>query len=435
MINTWLPEVRMEDLTPSELMNSIELYGDKTDVSVVGSKPKLKIKVGETSFSIEPWGKNNLLPNESIALAQSNGDIMNLLETREDFLFGTGIQLFEKVADGEPIKLDNALIRQIFLDLGTQELAKKINSNIVNTNMAFVNASVDGGKISFDTLDPTLCRKVQIAENEVKSRGFIVCPDFKKAKFTKFIPAFDSLQPTKFKESIIELRIHQTGQHNYGYPKWWTAKIWIELANIIPNIVNDAMKTEGNLGHIIRVAQALVENVQNGMGINPETKEEYSFEEVKKILYSSFDNFLYGTGKQKRIMDICGLDNQGNMAKWIEFEPIKKSYSGDDYDKLYNLIIRAFTNSSGILGGLSGLSDGAMNSGGGTEIRISAEFQQFYRTPREREVVTTFANKYLLPDIRKAASISVDRNVFLAFENIILQTLDKNPTGSKKALI
>jgi hypothetical protein len=57
---------------------------------------------------------------------------------------------------------------------------------------------------------------------------------------------------------------------------------------------------------------------------------------------------------------------------------------------------------------------------------VSAEYQQFYRTPRERQAVESYFNRTIKREL------GLPDDVFFGFNNILLETLDKNKAGSSE---
>jgi len=135
---------------------------------------------------------------------------------------------------------------------------------------------------------------------------------------------------------------------------------------------------------------------------------------------------LTRTGERRIIFDECTVGPDGKLQPWILFEDIPKGLTGKEYSELYDMAIRAFANGSGILAGLVGVNDGKMLGGSGSELRVSAEYQQFYRTPRDRQAVISFFNRVIKPMLALPADVS------FGFKNILLETLDKSKSGSSQ---
>lgn len=409
---------------------AINVAGERTDISATALYKPLKLNV--KNVNIFSWGSDNKLVNTMIALSLSNSDVLNLLNTAKDFYYGTGLKLFEQV-DSEIKPISNSVIRQKMLEYGFNDWVKKTIASIVDTGWAPINVSYNK-KYSIRSLDPTTARAEWIEKTGKGIQKYYLSANWENTSAEVLpISIFNPLKPVP--ESIYIIKEAQSGMPVYGWPTWWSAKDWIELANRIPKFYNDSLDTEGNLGHVVRVAKKLLEEVQNEAGIDPNTDEQYTFSEIKKQFYASCEEFLFGTGKQKRLFDVCGVDMNNKMEKWVEFEAIPKSFTGKEYMELYNACLVAIAACVGILSGLSSVSDGKMNSGGGTEIRVSAEYQQFYRTERVRSSICDFLNMVMLPQFLQDCGLAdSNRDIFFGFGNVVLQTLDKNPTGSKNVV-
>jgi hypothetical protein len=419
-----------EPLTAAEKLATLSVSGERVDQYTKVSQSTSK--VDGTNYKIYNWGKSNMLPVEMLEIAQSNGDVLNLLSTKKDFIFGNGLALL-KYTDGvtEPEDLtNNSKVKKAILESGITDTVLGIVSNYVNCATAPVNVSFDKGLTTIKDIDSLTHRAAQVESLGNGITTYLISADWKNNKSKKIpIPAFDFAKREKLKESIYVIKPKQTGQFYYGYPDWWAAMEWIKIANKISAYYNDSMASEGNLGHLVRVSEDALREMATGAGINPATEETYTTDEYKPILEKAMETFLFEEAKKKKIIDYCGVMPNGQLIHGVEFEPIKKSYTGKEYTELQTVAVNYIAGSMQVLGGLSGVSDGKFNSGGGTEIRVSAEYQQFYRTKRDRQPILDFLNLVYLPSFKKLAGIPESDNVWFEFKNIHLQSIDDNKNG------
>lgn len=417
-------------------LSSQETPGEKLD-ETTGSA-RAFTTVNKKSYEYYPWGKDNKEPHRMIGLLRSNGDIANLLETRTDFLVGAGVGLFRKVKD-ETEEVNFELYKDFWMDHEMDHLIEAIMTESVNLGQAYVCVTPRGKDINFSIKDGLTVRAIKAKDTESHIGQYLLSSRWDEGvginKRAVLVPAFDFNEYAGMPASILCLKKHQTGQFYYNQPPWWALKEWIKIANRIAGRINGELDSEGNIGMILRVASKYFDQIMASKPVN-ENGIEYTREEVEKLFKETVDKFLFGAGKNKVLFDICGTNEKGGLEKWIEIEPIKRTITGKENNEIYLGVLTAIANSSQILGGLSGVSDGRMNSGGGTEIRESANFQQFYRTPRERKHVINFMNrvfhKYMLG--RKNGS-SIPQDSFFGFKNIVIETLDKNPTSNKTVKI
>lgn len=424
--------VDVKDFSPKA---EIQKVGEQADIYIDAKNSSLKTKEG--TAEIYSWGKNNKLPSEMLALALSNGDLGNLLTTKKDFYYGTGLQLFKSDAEGNVKPYASQKARATINAWGINQMVRQIICGIVDFNWAPINIStVKAGRKQIKALDPITIR-AGFTKGKFKIDRYCHAPawpiDTTAGHKITETPVYDPLATRPQAESIFIIREFQSGLPIYGRPIWWSIAEWVKLANRIPVFYNDSLDTEGNMGHIVRVAQELLLKLQENAGTN-ENGERIPLKKIQDALVAKLDKFLYGTGKQRRVVDTC-LTVNGVMTKGIEFEPIKKSFTGKEYMELYAACITAITNACQVLGGLAGVSDGKMNSGGGTEIRTAAEYQQFYRTPRIRAEITEFINTHILPDFLIEIGASQTDDIYFDFGNIQLTTLSKDHTSKNENTI
>lgn len=397
----------------------------------------VKVQIDQKPVEIYPWGKKNNLPQTMVDLLRSNSDLGNLLDTQADFLYGSGIGLFKKSFD----QSKNEIVLtpywssdsfDMLLEMQLDEAIDEAILNMVQLNNAFLSVKIDGkDSMKFESYDSTTIRAGKAKPSTGKIEKYVFsnlwASQSTSGKYAKGIPVFDYSNHTKYTESIVHLRSKQPGQFYYAYSIWWSLEDWIEVANLIAPFYKNALKTEGNLGNLIHVAKKYFDDV---LATNPKKPDgkEYTFDELVGAFDKTMDELLFGTGKRMNIRDICAYDaNTGNLVKLIDIEPVKKSITGSEYMETYNAVTKAMSNAGMVLGGLSGLSDGKMNSGGGTEIRMSALYQQHYRTPRERRLILDFLNRVVRPYLQ--TKLTLPKDVIFDFKNILLETLDQNKSG------
>lgn len=404
--------------------------GNRNDANTGGSGyagTKKTVKVGSESIDIYPWGKNNKKPAEMMDLLASNADLINLLDTRKDFLFGAGIGFFEERYDGDtyvlspidPVKYPKL---KDFLDKNDlSEYNESAGSHVVDTANLFVNISTERDKIPvIATLDPLLMR----ADKSLKLgrvKQYLTSPDWTGntvkdvVKTAALLPGADL---TKAGEFIAHVKRTQSGQFYYSYATWWAVEKIIKLANRLWDFHGNGLDTQYNATNIIRVAADYFKK----FGEEFEGGEDA----FRKEFWDNIDSLLSGDEGSNRILaDECEMGPNG-LIPGIEVVPIVTGIKGDEYMKLFEMCLLAISNGSGVLSNLAGVSNGKIMGGSGSELRVSAEFQQQYRTPRERQMILRVLNRTIKP------LLDVPENFVFAYKNIILQTLDKNPTGSQK---
>ena len=412
----------------------INVQGERNDGNTGGKaiSNKKVITFEKKPYTIFPWGKNNRLPNEMADLLRSNADVLNLMAAKKDFLYGAGIGLFLKVvADGveslEPIDISTLKSKKAaeFLDkTDISEYNEACVSHLVDMANLFINISVGKDKLpSLTAIDPVLCRCDREVNKFGKVSQYLVSPDWTESTIKGMVitPSYNSdVDLSKQGEFIYHLKPTQTGQFYYGYAGWWSVKEAITLANRLWAFHNNGLDTEYNASKMVRVARDYFERCG--------TDFEGGVTAFKDQFWENIDSLLSGEqGSNRMIADECEVGPNG-LIPYIEIISIDSGLKGDEYLKLYETTILTFANASGILSNIAGVSNGKVMGGSGSELRVSAEFQQQYRTVRERQLILKVLNQVIIKQLELPA------NAVFAYKSITLQTLDKNPTGVQKTV-
>ncbi|MDR6194717.1 hypothetical protein [Siphonobacter sp. SORGH_AS_0500] len=404
-----------------------EQFDDNTGVKGKGGST---VTIAKKTYDVYKWGSNNKLPNEMIALLRSNGDIANLIDTSIDFFFGAGVGVFQHTVDSTGTLImtpkDDWETREKLIEAEIPTLVDAFGTSIWETANAFINVSNDTKgtiKRKVKVLDPLTVRCEKVKEGS-KKKIFLTSADWTGwNKNANAVPAFDYSNPNAQVESILQCHRFQSGQFYYGYARWWAAADWIKLANRIPKTHNNSLDTESNLGYIVRIANDYFDTM---FRIENILDDEEAQAKYRDAFYAMCDTLLHGgDGKLRIIYDEVPMGIDGKLQEYIRFDAIPRLMTGKEYTELYSAAVMAFANAGGILSSLAGVSDGKMMGGSGSELRVAAEYQQFYRTPRSRQMLLDVLNRIM----RKP--LGLKDNEFFGFNNILLETLDKSPTGSR----
>ncbi|MPR36920.1 hypothetical protein [Salmonirosea aquatica] len=420
---------------------SLPKSADEGQRDTTGVRPTTErtVKVGSKSHLYYPWGDNNLLPNERVKLLRSNGDAQNLVQARIDFLYGGGFGFFKHV------QKDGITVREPFTspaieeyadayglpDLG--EVVDQMNTALVETGNAFVRRKVEDGLPIYSVKDSLIVRAT-LAEPTVKS--YLLCPDWTDfdvmEKHCSILPAYDR-NNTQLADSLVHLKPYQSGQPYYGFAQYWGEQSvhWIEVMNYIATSMIGTVKHNKNLAHICRIASRYFDEMAANSADDEAPDEPVDFEKQKDKVRDQFYQSVEAMFSEKNdtgpriIYDECDLTMDGKLAGFIQFEEIKRSLNATELSEAYQLALLAFANASRILPGLAGVSDGKMLGGSGSELKVSANFQQFFRTARERKLVCSLFNHDVKP------ALKLPRDVYAGFHDILLVSDDKNPAGKE----
>jgi hypothetical protein len=414
---------------------TLGISGERFDANVSkgnSTSNKKIVIIGKEKFNIFPWGKNNLLPKEMSDLLRSNPDVLNLMSAKKDFLYGAGIGLFIEDNSSGSTQLmpfdsvsDKYQKAKEFLsknDLSSYNEAAC--SHITDLANLFINISTYKDKLpTINCIDPILCR-VDLDLNALgQPKNYIIAADWSETsiKNAKAVKTFNKdVNLGVSGEYIYHVKPTQTGQFFYGYANWWAVSEVIKLANRLWAFHNNGLDSQYNAAFIVRVANDYFKQ----FGVDYEGGED----KFRDDFWESIDEVLSGEqGTNRVIADECGIGPNG-LIPYIQIEPVPRGITGNEYNELYQNAILAFANASGILANIAGVSNGKVMGGSGSELRVSAEFQQQYRTVRERQLILKVLNNIIKPHLE------LPDNAVFAYKTMTLTTLDKNPTGVQKTV-
>ena len=421
--------------TPKASADPADGYSDANGRKVVFDKKT--IRVAGRNYPIYPWGMDNLLVNKKVALLRSSGGAQNLTEARVDFLFGGGFGFYKH------IQKDGQVIKEPYTDSATEEyldaygmdsmpdVVDAILTSMVETGNAFVNRSLVDGLPIYSLKDSLITRATISQKRFVEN--WLLCPDWSQEDMLKHAIVVPAYQVGKeVDETIIQLRPYKSGQPYYGFAQYWDEEScdWIEVMTLIAKMLGSTVKHNRNLAHICRVASKYFDEMASNAAIEEdEAAEPFDLEKqknkVRDEFYDNVEEMLLDENGPKIIYDECGFGVDGKMVPYIQFEEIKRSLNAKELNEAYQIAVLAFANSSRILPGLAGVSDGKMLGGSGSELKVSANYQQYFRTARERKLVEHMFNY----DVKKALKLPAD--VFAGFKDILLVSDDKNPEGKE----
>lgn len=409
---------------------------ENRDINSAKGNVLRSVSAGGKSFSLYPWGENNLLVNDRIKLLRTNGDAQNLIEARADFIFGGGFGWFKHVEK-------NGIITRIpYTDNATEEyadayglddlsdVANQMCTSLIEAGNIFVNRSMVGKLPVYSVKDAITCRAT-IAEGR-RVATWLLNSDWSNAdsvaKNTLPVPAYETGKDLD--ESIFQLKSYQTGQAYYGFAQYWADEtiLWIEVMNFIARSISQTVKHNKNIAHVCRVATQYFDQMVASSAIadtddsfDPEKEKE----KVRSEFYKNVEEMIESENGPRIIFDECEFGADGKLSGMIAFEEIKRSLNAKELQEAYDTALRAFANASRMLPSLAGVSDGKTLGGSGSELKVAANYQQFFRTGRERQLILRPFNR----DIK--AALKLPKDVFAGFYDILLVSDDKNPAGKE----
>lgn len=378
------------------------------------------------------WGMLDNKPNMMKAMIVGNNQVPAQLVSIRDMLYGSGVGFFKQVIEGNKETL------QPYMDTRLQEWSDDVElaSHVAAGLNQYVECGNKFSKMIWDVNNrwfrPEVsdCFYTRIGDTSTgKITNYHVNDTFGTSRLvfdtanSDIIPAFDHRnfdQNRKNVTSMIHSKEALPGQPFYSYPTWWCAQEWIELANLIPMFHKSGIQNGYNIKYLIRMPHDYFD--AQGLG-KLDDKEK-----AKK--WASFSDKLSGwmagqknVNKSMIVRYLRGAD--GKMMDNVDIIPLKNEMSDDAYSKVWEMANVSIANAMGILPTLAGVNPGKGNDSG-SQIRVMADYQQHFRSAVPRMLV--------LKDIKYALRAMGYKDVFPAFKEVQITTLDVNPTGAQAVI-
>lgn len=414
----------------------------------------VKIDTKDKTGKIAAWGKSNDTPQKIIAQVRKNASATSALAFRCDAHYGNGLTFLKKDVTNDG-KHD---VKVVPIDAPEMTAVKEFfNKSKMNTFWKETITDLEWWRIAFPEYilsnDFTQINRVKrhraawcryevmneetgLVENVYISEKFgkeNVSPD---SIFAATVPVVDSYWTAdEIKEYCKVNKIHKFIRPVFFplldeayYPEGgWHAVVnsgWLEVANSVPAWVNNMFKNQVSIKYQIEIDERYY-TVTFRDQWQEFTKEERDAER-KKTIDSINDHLSKPENAGKSIQTMMFKNDSGQQESYVKITVIDDKYKEGVY------LPQAEAANSEILFGTrvdpsligAGIPGGKLGAGSGSDKTAAFNIiNALMKTPRE----ITLDVYDFIRDFN-----GWDPTIMAAFENIILTTLDKNPTGSEK---
>ena len=419
---------------------------DSFDTSVT----KLKIDVKDKTAEIASWGKKNDYPQAVLKQVRLNGSASSGLRFLRKTHYGNGLILVRDVAtdgkkDTQMVELTevpdikafflksqmNRFWKETILDLEYFSIA--FPEYILSDNFQEINQvrrqKTAWCRFSLPNPENNLVEYVYISEKFGKESVDA------SSDYVEEVPLIDSYWSTdqvkqyckdnnikKFIRPVFYPLIDEA-----FYPKSeWHAVVesgWLDVANSVPTLKKAVFENQMLIKYIIEIDERYFMQLyqQDWISFSPEKRME-----IRKNVIDSINESLVGNanaGKTIQSMTIVGEDGKPYPAVKITAidDKLKDGSYLPEAEAANSEILFALGVDPSLIG--AGIPGGKLGAGSGSDKREAFTIlSALFKTNRETTLeVYDFIAQYN----------GWDTTIRAAFENTILTTLDKNPTGSQ----
>lgn len=395
------------------------------------------------------WGDRNNLPADRELTVIDNNIIGEMIYTKRSLIIGQGLQAYtESYVDGtkkiNPVAMPDQILEWMDnCNFYHNYLLEAANQLLIHSNLftSFVpNMSYD--KIA--SIKAMKCRDTRVRFYDWtlgQTPSYVLVGDY--GRFIKGItqPKYKDIPYLKYKSNdgtiIVPRGERITHTYDslfdngvYGHPPYWGGQEWIELSNFIPRFHKANIKN----GYVIRYHVEIPENAfydRKKMMLAEGNKEETEkcireADSAKKGFIKAADRYLAGDENVGRALyTFFAHDEMGQKIEGVKITPIHVDLKDEALLKLFAASNQANISAQGLHPSIAGIeTQGKLSSG--SEMRNAIELYVKIKTPVVRSLI-------LKPfiDVCKINGWDKEyRDIKFGFEDIVLNKLDDEPTGS-----
>jgi hypothetical protein len=442
--------IAITEFKGSPAMVSFKNSIDKMDSSVTSVKVDVKDKQGE----IASWGKNNDYPQQVLLQAKKSGSASSSLRFLRKAHYGNGLILFRNEVSEQGKKVVKVVPVTELSDINTffkksqmNRFWKEIIADLEWFSIAFPEYILSE---NFQTINrvkrqkAAWCRFEMMNEENGLVEHVYISEKFGKggsvdltSEFVEKIPLIDSyLSADEVREyckinrikKFIRPVFYPLIDEAYYPESEWHAVLksgWLDVANSVPALKKALFANQMTIKFLIEIDEEYYKNVY------AEEWAKMKVEERKKIrqdLVDSINSGLVGNDKAGKSIQAMKYTNaKGDQVSAITItaidDKLKEGIYLPEAEAANSEVLFALGVDPSLIG--AGIPGGKLGAGSGSDKNAAFNIlNALFKTNRE----TTLEIFEFIQDYN-----NYDETIQSGFENTVLTTLDKNPTGNQNA--
>lgn len=423
-----------------------------TAAKSASSVTKIKIDTKDkTSSEIASWGIDNKYPNKVIEAIRKSGSGGSALRFLRKVTYGNGLILYSNApVDGKKAitLLDWNSYPEVAEFHKKSQLKNFCKESIMDLEFFGIMfpeyiLSDNYKKILRVKRHQTAWCRFGIQNEEGLITTIYISQKFNKdsvsvgSEFMEEVPHVDSsmsidevkefCKANGIKKFIRPVKYPLLDEAYYPIPEWHSiiSNGWLEVANSVPALKRAIFKFQMNIKYIIHIDERYFEKVYKDEWATKKVEERM---EIRKQLIDSMNDKLTGTENSgKSIQSMKFEDDKGNTIKALEIETVDDKFKDGSYlpeaEAANSEVLFAIGVDPSLIG--AGIPGGKLGAGSGSDKMAAFNIlQSLKKSDRE----------FFLESLEFVRDYNDwDMNLNFGFEDTVLTTLDKNPTGTQTA--
>jgi hypothetical protein len=401
----------------------------------------------ETSAYLEPvnrtsqwayWGRDDNRPKSILDKVDKNVVASSGLEWLCDAFFGQGLMTFERrLENGKELIIPTEFpeVKNFFKYCDITEFLEETIYDYIYFKNIFPEMFLGRGSMASKIVDvkakeAVFSRWGVMDPGTRKVTRFYYSADFPRPKADRIssVPVFNPKNPTANSKFIYRMRFASPGRSYYAKPAWHSIidSGWLDVSNDIPKLKKNLLKNAMSLRYHIRIPRNYwTDKYKDWDKMNLDKQKEIRQEELEQM-----NDFLTGVENVgKSFISHYGVDKRtGNELPGWEILKIDTSIPdgtlSTDQSEANAMILFALNIDPTLKG--AGLPNNKTSAGSGSDKR---EAKLIFNSQQGMMRQRFMSPLYFIKQFNQW-----DERIEFGFKDMVLTTLDKNPTGVQKVV-
>ena len=413
----------------------------------------ISVEVENKTGTVASWGVNNDYPQQILAAIKKSGTAKAGLGVNKKIHYGNGLVFSKEVAaEGstkrqiQPVTLSELPdIRDFFRRSQMPRFHKEIINDLETFAIGFPEyvLSADYNKITRVRRQKSAWCRFQVMNSTGEIETVYISEKWArgadlKSEFVSAVPHVDSYMTAdevkeycktkKLTNFIRPVFFPLTDEGYYPIADWHTVKEsgWLDVANSIPELKKAIFENQISIKYLIEIDERYFENVYKDSWDDFKVDER---KEKRQEVIDIIDEHLGGNKAAGKTIQSMRIDvGDGQTVPAISITAIDDKFKEGSYlpeaSAANSEILFAMNVDSSIIG--AGIPGGKLGAGSGSDKRVAFDIASALKKWSRDTTLEIFE---FLRDYN-----GWDPEIMPHFENTVVTTLDKNPTGTQNAV-
>jgi hypothetical protein len=392
---------------------------------------------GQKKYAI--WGKDNKFPQRLIDDTKKDVVSLGALGFKVKAHYGCGPYIFKREVVNKKISIEPVLLETLTQEIQdfwyvneVEKLQQGIIKNQEYFNHHYLQYITNAERKKIIRLKLQRCKDVRVGKRNLESgriEKFFVSPYFglsKEEGNVVEVDAFDKFDPLAKPNAIYQHSIPSIDRDYYPDADWHGTSTWRKLAIKIPVWIIANIDNSVNIKWHVQIPEKYFLDLFPREKFDSTELWLAAMKKHEEELKAKIDECLAGEENPMKIFySKFAVDRDGKELPGWKISPMANDLKDTAWLNAYATAAVATLSGHGVSATTTNLSlPSSLNVGSGSDTREKFNFYMQLHTVIPRYTSTEWWN------IVKRAN-GWDPSLHLGYENVILETLDKNPTGTR----